>query len=159
MQIKTELEKTIGELITRLSALDQIEINTLPDDLGWTAAQIGEHLLKSYEVAAMFDAPVVSTERAADEKVEGIRSLFLNFDIKMKSPEQIEPSQSIIDRDFLIKNLEQKKAELSKIADTLDLSLTCMGFVIPQYGPFTRLEWLSFIVVHTQRHLHQLESN
>jgi hypothetical protein len=159
MQIKTELENTIGELITRLSILNQIEINTLPDDHGWTAGQIGEHLLKSYEVAGMLTAPVVPTQRLADEKVEGIKSVFLNFDIKMKSPAELEPSQSIIDRDLLIQNLAQKKAELIKIAETFDLTLTCMGFVIPQYGPFTRLEWLSFIVIHTQRHLHQLESN
>ncbi|MGO3653762.1 MAG: hypothetical protein ACTJFN_05275, partial [Sphingobacterium sp.] len=39
-----------------------------------------------------------------------------------------------------------------------DLSLTCIDFSIPEYGEFTRFEWIWFNIYHTQRHMLQLES-
>ena len=47
--------------------------------------------------------------------------------------------------------------KLIEAARTLDLSLTCIDFEIPTFGLFTRLEFVWFYIVHTQRHTFQLQ--
>jgi hypothetical protein len=46
---------------------------------------------------------------------------------------------------------------LARAAKTQDLHATCLDFEMPTVGTLTRIEWLSFAVVHTQRHIWQLK--
>jgi hypothetical protein len=45
-----------------------------------------------------------------------------------------------------------------RAVQTLDLTSTCLGFELPGFGKFTRLEWGNFILYHTQRHMHQMKN-
>lgn len=156
--IKTKLEQKFGELITSLSLLDQEQLNMVPINESWTAAQVGEHLLKSYGILEVFSGNTMPTERPIDEKVEELKSVFLNFDIKLESPEFILPSEGIIDKNTLLNGLrEQTKAILDSIRER-DLSRTCLDFEFPYQGHLTGLEWVHFLYYHTQRHLNQLEN-
>lgn len=157
-QISTEVDQAISELIEILSSLNPEELNNKKAPDVWSAAQIGEHLLKSYGVVEVLNGNTKKPDRPYDENVEQVKSMFLNFDIKFDSPEFIIPSSSFIDRDYLIKGLTARKAEIVEAADTLDLSLLCKDFGFPTIGEFTRFEWLSFITFHTQRHLRQLKN-
>lgn len=157
-EVLTETENKLTELVQVLSSFDQEELNTIPFEGSWTAAQVGGHLLKSYGVVETLNGAVKTTDRPPDEKVEGIRSVFLNFDIKMDSPEFIIPSGDRIDRETLINSLEDKREELSRIIKTKDLSETCLDFEIPEAGEFTRLEWVYLVIFHTQRHIRQIKN-
>ena len=74
----------------------------------------------------------------------------------MEAPDFLLPE--IIDYD----KKEQTLALLNREADLLtlsaihDLTLTCLDFQLPGYENFTILEWISFALIHTQRHTHQL---
>lgn len=103
-------------------------------------------------------APVKKTNRAPDEKVESIKSVFLNFDIKMSSPEFITPSAQLIEKEALLNSLKDRTSKILEISESLDLSETCTAFSLPGSGEFTRLEWLYFILYHTQRHIAQLKN-
>jgi hypothetical protein len=155
--IKTKIEQEFGELITSLSLLDQDQLNMVPFNGSWTAAQVGEHLLKSYGIIEVFRGTTTPTERPVDEKVSELKSVFLNYEIKMESPEFILPSEETINKNELLKGLEeQTKAIVNFILDK-DLSLTCLDFEFPYQGHLTELEWVHFLYYHTQRHLNQLE--
>ncbi|MGO1866936.1 MAG: hypothetical protein ACTH0U_01705, partial [Sphingobacterium sp.] len=54
--------------------------------------------------------------------------------------------------------LEDRIEQIKKVIQNKDLSLTCIDFSIPEYGEFTRFEWIWFNIYHTQRHMLQLES-
>ena len=156
--ISTEVQEVIGELIFKLSSLSLDELNQRPETDAWSAAQVGEHLLKSYDTVKVLYGNTKETERQIDEKVETIKNLFLNFDRKFKNPDFITPSDGFIDKETLVNDLEESKNRLIEAAATLDMNLTCTDFALPTIGEFTRLEWIKFMIIHTQRHLHQLKN-
>jgi hypothetical protein len=86
-----------------------------------------------------------------------LRDAFLNFNIKMQSPDFILPSDDPKDKQTLLQMTKDTWKGLARAAQTGDLTATCLDFEMPTIGLITRSEWLSFIVVHTQRHIWQLK--
>ncbi|WP_423146605.1 DinB family protein [Rubrolithibacter danxiaensis] len=150
-------ENTVKELIQVLSSFGQEEMNTVPFESSWTAGQVGEHLLKSYFVVETLNGKVQQTQRDPEEKVEKIKALFLNFDVKLNSPEFILPSNNTIEKQSLLSSLEKVLTQIGDVIKTKEPSETCLDYAIPQFGEFTRLEWINFVIVHTQRHIRQLK--
>lgn len=146
------------ELLQLLASLSQEELNLLPFENSWTAGQLGEHLYKSYAVVDTLKGSVRPSDRPADEKVKQVKTLFLNFNIKMESPEGILPSNGSIEKVWLLASLKRRTSELKEVIREKDLTEVCLDFIIPEYGEFTRLEWVHFNIVHTQRHIHQLKT-
>ncbi|PZD76546.1 DinB family protein [Mesonia sp. K7] len=151
-----EFHKTTSSLLKTLAALSEEQINLYPKE-GWSVGQIGEHLLKSYAFVETLNGNTKETNRPIDQKLEPIKTLFLDTSIKMDAPKEILPSEESIDKKTLIKNLEDRIAQIKEVIQHQDLSFTCTDFSIPAYGEFTRFEWIWFNTYHTQRHLHQLE--
>lgn len=155
--VATVLAHSFGILLNKLAPLEQEELNTVPFPGSWTAAQVGEHLLKSYDVVACLTGTVAPTSRKADAYVKPLSEQFLNFDIKMESPDFIRPSAGVIDKSYLMAGLNERTKGILDYAESgPDLTLTCLDFELPGLGALTRLEWLNFVNVHTIRHNHQL---
>ena len=57
----------------------------------------------------------------------------------------------------MMQALKESFTGMARVARSEDLLVTCLGFSMPTVGHMTRLEWLSFVVVHTQRHIWQLK--
>ena len=155
--LQTEFDKTSEELISLLSSFDQEQINVKPTGGGWSAAQVGDHLLQSYGVADTLKGKVSETTRPAGEKAEILKSIFLDFSTKFESPDFIIPTEKPIDKNQLLQGLREQFYQMRQVLTTEDLSLTCHDFVLPQIGELTRYEWLVFVMVHTQRHIHQIK--
>ncbi|GAA3929705.1 DinB family protein [Chitinophaga oryziterrae] len=154
-----EFENTAAELIKTLSSFSETEINVVPFEGSWTAGQVGEHIYKSVSgVSQVLQGAVTSTERNPGEKIKIIGDLFLNFNEKFKSPEFIIPSDQPHDKNLLLKSLTLTLNEVGDNIKKQDQSLTCLEFALPGFGELTRMEWNHFIVVHTQRHIHQLKN-
>lgn len=157
-EVLNKFDKTTGELLELLSSLTEEQLNIPPFENSWTAGQIGDHLYRSYSVMEILNGNVESAQRPPDQKLPEVRKLFLDFSIQIESPKEILPTNKHIEKDMLLDRL-QERIELQKdIIRTKDMSKVCLDFEIPEYGPFTRLEWLGFNTVHTQRHVHQLKN-
>lgn len=155
--ILKEYHTVTSTLIELLSSLTNEQLNIKPAKNSWTAGQVGDHLDKSYDVSKILLGEVEDTQRPPDQKLTEIRALFLNFDIKMDSPKAIVPTNDPINKKRLLTSLKEKIQWVNTNSKNMDLSKTCLDFEIPEYGPFTRLEWIGFNTVHTQRHNHQLQ--
>ncbi|MDO6761682.1 DinB family protein [Tamlana sp. 2_MG-2023] len=152
-----EFDKTTLRLLKTLITLSEEQINIYPKK-GWSAGQLGEHLLKSYASVETLKGKTRKTNRPIDQKLEPIKTLFLDNSIKMDSPQEILPfTEKIIKKD-LIKDLEDRIGQIKEVIKIKDLSATCIDFSIPEYGEFTRFEWIWFNIYHTQRHVYQLEN-
>jgi hypothetical protein len=153
-----EIKTTFNELNDIIFAFDEERLNVVPFEGSWTAAQVAEHIIKSLSgLKDLLNGPTEKADRQPDEKVKAVRDLFLNFTIKMKSPEFILPGNSPHTKDELstsLKNLEQDMIG----ALELDLTQVCTAFELPTFGKFTRLEWINFYLVHTERHTQQLKN-
>ena len=152
-----ELKDAKTELLEVISSVPQEQFNTVSFEGSWTAGQVAEHILRAVGPDVLYGA-TKPTERQPDEKVEQTADLFLNFDIKMQSPDFILPSDKPKNKHVVLTMAEKTYNKLIEAADTLDLSATCLAFEIPGFGAFTRMEFLWFYVFHTQRHIHQLKN-
>jgi hypothetical protein len=157
--ILTEMTETINKLLQTISSFPEEKFNTVPFNGSWTAAQVSDHILKSVSgVQKMLYTNTKPTTRQADEKVEAIKSMFLDFNTKMKSPEFVLPENTPIEKEKILNAWEDTKTKLITAIKTLDLSATCTVFELPGFGEFTRTEWIWFAIYHKQRHTHQLKN-
>jgi hypothetical protein len=156
-ELLQEVTNTRQKLVDTLASFKEEEVNIKPFEGSWTAGQVAEHILKSVNGALKtIHGPVAATERKEDEKVEMIRTTFLNFNVKFNAPDFLIPSNNPQQKDPLVHSLQARMEELGTATRSLNLSETCTAFELPGAGMLTRLEWVYFVVYHTQRHTRQL---
>lgn len=156
MNILQDLTQTKAELLAAILAIDEQKFNAVPFEGSWTAGQLTDHLLKADDVSVLY-AETQPSERPIDEKVQAISDIFLNFELKLTTPARIVPSDDHQEKQAMLKALGDAFDKLIEAANTLDLSPLCMSWVIPAFGPLTRLEFLWLYNVHTIRHTRQLK--
>ncbi len=98
------------------------------------------------------------TLRKFDTKIASIREIFLDYNLKIISPLSFIPADQSLNKIELLNSLVTLKLQILEAVDILDLTLTCKTFEFPGFGFLTRLEWLTFSVVHIQRHSYQLKN-
>lgn len=158
-EIQIKIDGTLEELIQLFSTIDQEQINIVPFEGSWTAAQLVRHMIMSNSgFAEMIKGPVKETHREPDELVEKIKSDFLDFTTKMKSPDFVKPAMEHYQKTDLLNNLKNVKESIREVIENADLTKTCISFKLPGYGYLTRLEAAHFVLFHTQRHIHQLKN-
>lgn len=157
-EVKRELETLKVLLLKHLNIFTQDEANIKPPGGGWSAGQVGQHLVKSFGgVPDLLKGRAQATDRDPAAKIGMIKSDFLDFSNKMKSPDFIIPEDriyNIIELETSLRNILEAIQEASR---QLDLSATCLEFEFPVYGYLTRLEWIVFVICHGLRHSYQLE--
>jgi hypothetical protein len=156
-QLISDVENTGSTLLQLLASFTEPQLNKVPFEGSWTAAQVAEHIWKAGDCGVLY-GPAAPVNRPPDEKTEAIRALFLNFDIKMTAPEIVRPGNNYHTIETALTNIDHTWKKLLTAAGTLELSEECSSFELPGFGPFTRYEWVQFINVHTQRHIRQLQN-
>lgn len=161
METKTleAIDETGKKLLDLIDRFTQDQLNVVPFKDSWTAGQVVDHLLLSLGgVVQVVNGTGISTDRDPAEKVPAITAMFLDFTIKMNAPDVILPAPPPHRKAALHRKAEELMDGLGTAGITLDLTEICTAFDLPGFGPLTRLEWIHFSLVHTQRHLHQLEN-
>lgn len=155
-----ELDGAAREWLEALSQFGHGPFNQVPFAGSWTGGQVAEHLFKSIEGIPQLLAgnTAATTGRRPDEYVKTIEDIFLDFDIKMKSPDFILPSEGPHDCNQYLQQFRSTFDELAERSRAMDMSLTCTDFDFPGVGYFTRWEWVSFAICHTRRHARQLQN-
>jgi hypothetical protein len=160
--MKTALVKntrdTFSELDNILFAFSEEQLNTVPFKDSWTAGQVAEHTISALSgLPRLMGSPAETTDRDPAEKIKGIEDLFMNFNIKMQSPDFILPSAGPHQKESLLRSVEGSKKAMEEALEK-DLTLGCNGVELPGFGKLTRLEWIHFFLAHTQRHTQQLKN-
>ncbi|MDR6942342.1 DinB family protein [Mucilaginibacter pocheonensis] len=157
--ISTALNNVKQELQQTIWGFTQEQFNLVPFVGSWTAGQVAEHIIRfSSGGAPILNAPGTVSERDPAEKIEQLRDLFLNFNIKMIAPAFIEPSGGPHQKNTVISSLENCFSPMIELSKSQDLTLIYPDFDLPQFGTLTRLEWAYFMLFHTQRHIRQLNN-
>ncbi|RQO75388.1 DinB family protein [Pedobacter sp. KBW06] len=158
-KIVKEMEETMTVLSGLVSSFSQDDINCIPFEGSWTAAQVVRHLnLSNSGFLEIIHGPDKEADRPVDQKVEQVKADFLDFTTKMQSPDFILPKAGVYNKAVLLNVIEDLKARFAVVINTLDLSKICMAFELPGYGYFTRWEAIYFVIYHSQRHSHQLRN-
>lgn len=158
-QLSAEQTQIYTSLFQTLYSFDEQSFNQVPFTGSWTPAQVAEHILRfSSGTLKTIYAGTQATERKPDEQVNALKKLFLNLDLKMPAPEFVVPGNEPIAREKLLADLNNISEKMDKVIHTADLSATCTLYQLPGFELMTRMEWIYFILYHTQRHIRQLEN-
>lgn len=157
LALKEELQQTKEELITVVSSIPDDKIDSIPFEGSWTAGQVLEHLCKSVSTKILM-GNVQAVSRPADEKINLVRTVFLDFTQKFKAPDFIVPLEATHNKQEQLSLLTEKFDRLIAALDMYNLAEECTDFSIPGFGSFTRLEWIAFHMLHTKRHTAQLRN-
>jgi len=154
-----EADQTFADLLQTLSSIEESKINTVPFTGSWTAGQLAQHvILSAGGFVQLLNGPVKDTERDPEANIPRLKEIFLNFNTKLKSPDFIVPEDKDYDKQQLTDTLRDIKTGLHKAIETLDIMKTCTAFELPGSGYISRAEAITFTIVHTQRHVHQLKN-
>jgi hypothetical protein len=155
-EILKELQNITDELLQLLATFNQEQINAVPSENNWTAAQVADHITRSNASVVQFlNAADKPTGRKPDERVEELKKVFLDYTTKMKSPEFILPTQDNYRKEKVIGDLERSIDQLKESGSTINLLKTIQH---PAFKEITKLELIHFAVYHTERHIHQLKN-
>lgn len=158
-ELLKQFEETEQGFYNILASFTQEQLNELPFEGSWTAAQVADHLLKSKKgIPGLLTGPFRSTSREPDEMVETINGIFLDFTTKLQSPEFIIPTNERADKEELLSALREVKEKIKASSASVDLANTITSFPFPGLGEFTGYEWIYFLICHTKRHTHQLKN-
>lgn len=154
-----DLDSNTNELLRTIAAFTNEQFNTLPFEGSWTAGKVAEHLFKSESgLSIVLKGNSQPTERPADEKTEAIRSIFLDFDTKLKSPDFILPSEGRKEKETFLDGFQKNRIAIKELAKSIDLSRSFVDVPFPGLGVFTGYEWIFFITCHSIRHTRQLKN-
>ncbi|MBZ4033976.1 DinB family protein [Flavobacterium sp. 17A] len=161
--MKSAIQNTILETYTKLSdilsSFSQEEINIVPFEGSWTGGQTVQHIILACSgLTQLFAGKTEKSSREPDENVKQLDAIFLDFNTKYQSPENIKPAFIEYDKNTLLASIKKIQTDLFEAAETYDLTLICLEAKIPGFENFTIYEWLHFAIVHTQRHTQQLKS-
>ncbi len=153
-----DFRHSTNELTNALRLFTQEQLNQVPFSGSWTPGQVGQHLLKSETgVSELFRGATQAANRDPEALSPAIRGIFLDFNSKLQAPDFIIPDNTPQDRDQLIRSLEDNRAAVLRLAEVSDTDLLLMDFPVPQLGELTGKEWLTFVTVHSLRHVNQLK--
>lgn len=149
------LDEAISQLQGLMASLDNTKLNLIPYQGSWTAGQLYRHVTKVIGgMAKAMQMPSKPAGRNADERVPELKKTFLDFSIKMKSPDMAVPEEEVYQKQDTIDRLTIAVGNFKEMAGRQNGTDLVSGLPL---GDITKLELLHFILYHTQRHLHQLQ--
>ncbi|MEP6749853.1 MAG: DinB family protein [Bacteroidota bacterium] len=151
------LDKAAKELNGLLAPLSEAEINTVPFKDSWTPAQLARHITKSNKgMAQALEMKGKPANRNPAEKIKELKDTFLNFSLKMKSPDFIVPEPGEYKKEAMLSSLKKSSEKLEENAAAANPNE--MINLPAAFGEITKLELFHFVLYHTQRHIHQLKN-
>jgi uncharacterized damage-inducible protein DinB len=155
----SEFNETTKNLFATFSLFSQEEFNKIPFEGSWTAGQVAEHLYKSESgIVRALKGTSVNTERDPHQHTKLVRKIFLDYTLKLQSPEFIIPSNEPKNKDQFLGYFKETRKELETLVNTLDLDKTFTDFSFPQLGHLTGWECICFVTCHSKRHIRQMKN-
>jgi len=152
----TRLDGTFEELVNLVSPVDEDGMNLLPFPGSWTVAQLATHVTKSNNaIAQALDMEGTRATRPADQRVEQLRAMFLDFSTRFQSPDFITPEDRLYQREAVIRDLRGSIVRLKEKRSQADLAEVIS---LKVFSEISKLELLYFVLFHTQRHIRQLKN-
>ena len=152
------LDASTDRLLQTLQTFDAENFNVQASPTGWSPAGVAEHLLILDLVAnKILRTEAITSTRPSDSKVALIKGAMEDMGTKRVAPETVAPKGGEKDVAEMIAALRQQRDALKEAIQNTDLTEACTARKHPALGTLTRLEWVHFIICHTDRHRLQLE--
>lgn len=151
--LKAIYQQLSTEYIATLQKFNDDEINQIPNNVGWSAGQVISHITKANQ-SSFLGAKGEVCKRDIGENLAELELTFLNFDIKMESPDFILPDNKSFTTEECIFNITQCFQSLSNALDESEMD----EILNSPLGSLTKWEIANFMIFHSKRHLYQLKN-
>ena len=158
-ELIADLKHNTLRLKMAIREVPDYDFNTPPKEGAWSVAGILEHLFRSeFGIPKLFKGEASPVEdRPADAKVAEFISTFVESDKKYQSFEQINPTETAKNKEELLGRFVDLRDREIALLQNQPLDEVCHLYPHPIFGHLTRYEWAEFNIIHTQRHLKQIE--
>ncbi|MEQ9091626.1 MAG: DinB family protein [Balneola sp.] len=159
MSLAEEYQSNTESFIKFIENLSDDIFNKKPDKNTWSAAENVEHIIRSeFGTARLFNA---STEkgpsRNTEERIQKIESLFRDRTKKLQAFGVVLPTDSDKDKSELLEKFKTSRTQVIELIKVQDPDEICTRFEHPLFGFMTRREWIHFNMVHSNRHIDQIQ--
>lgn len=156
--IRKSLEKNTQKLVGYLNQVPENIRDRKPSPRDWSILDCSEHLFQVENgIRFIFQGKTRPKEDNHQHKGELIRGKFLDQNIRYRAAGPILPQGHFTSLSQVSGELETIRAELLHLGDHFGWEEVCLDFKHALFGYLSREEWIGFIVVHTERHLEQME--
>ncbi|NCU02771.1 MAG: DinB family protein [Chitinophagaceae bacterium] len=148
-------ELVTTELLNLLQSFDEKSLNHKPGPGRWSMAQVADHIsLSNNSIARALLLRGQPVDRDPGERIDELKSIFLDFNERYEAPGFIVPTKDIYNPALLINEFQASVAEIMKrmYENTLDELINH-----PAFGNISKFEIMHFVLFHTQRHLKQVK--
>ncbi len=145
-------QQLCNEYIALLQSLSDGQINISPSSGGWSVGQVISHITKANQ-SSFLGAKGEVCSRDIGEKLAELELTFLDFDVKMKSPDFILPDLKTFSK---VESIQKISKCFEALIDALDDSKMDEILNSP-LGVLTKWEIANFMIFHSKRHLYQLK--
>jgi hypothetical protein len=155
----TDLDNNTRLFLDILDTVPGDKLHRTNEQTAWSVMDCAEHMLiYEQQVTQALQGPAEPvTDRAPNSKVADISHSFMDFDRRLRvmgEPDTLLGGFTNV-ADFsrtFRQNRETVKAILQKEA----IDWLCKDLEHPVFGFMTRMEWVYYLIYHTERHLQQI---
>ncbi len=159
MTLKNQLLENTDTFVGKIDEFTDSQFNIKPAPDSWSAADVLEHVYRSeFGVPRLFTGETEQlTDREPDALIPEMKKRFLESDAKMEASGVILPTEGEKSKTSLIEKFRSNRNKIAELLEELPPEELCLKFKHPVFGYMTRMEWAHFSIVHSQRHIKQLD--
>jgi len=156
--IQQELDDSSGELITVINGFSDRDFNLRVSENSWSAGEVVEHLIKLDKLLIrLLEGNSKPSERNPEEKMNIIKTGFLDISKKYNSPKFMIPADNNQNKNDCINKITEQRKKIKELIEFVDLSLTYPELIHPVFGEMSGVEWVYSIIYHLKRHIFQIK--
>lgn len=158
MELLQQFEQNTHHVTEMVHSFSDEDFFTQPNEGEWSASEVLEHLYRSeFGLSRLFQGEAKPAERQPHALVQKMEDSLLDLSKKTKAPEVIQPTNNKQSKVGLLSSFTSNREKIKQVYIEHNPNELCLLYEHPVYGSLTRFEWLSFCILHTKRHIHQLK--
>jgi hypothetical protein len=151
------LQQNTSTLINQLHQYNLLSFNQKPADGKWSAREIAEHLLLlDQKLNVILSTTPIDPERDPQQKVSLIQTALLNRTNAYTAPTYLLPTGPDQEPATIAQQILTEREKIMAYTTANDMNLLYHEVKHPMLGRLTGVEWIHFLIVHTERHLEQM---
>lgn len=156
-KLSAEFKESSERLISKLEAVPEDVFFNRPEENKWSVGEIAEHLYKVERPVISFLKGKKSEEPSPkpERKKAIIERAFSDTSKKFTAHGTIVPQKDFTAKDEVINTIKETRDNIAFLITSVDLNYVCLDFPHPLLGEMTGVEWIHFIMLHSDRHINQ----
>ena len=163
MSLQEKIQTNNLALLNSFNTLNQAEVNFKSSENSWSILECAEHVfLIAKAVLKVMETPGTtgkteneSTELFGEQKLNKL--LVINRAFKVPAPDFVAPKGFFVDSSTAIQNMNTIIDKIVDHINTNKIDLETHTIKHPVLGAMTKLDWIHFMISHTNRHILQIE--